>query len=115
MATADEVFDHHLSVFGAGDIDGILADYTDDTIMIYGDRVWRGLAGARAFFHMWIDDLIPAGSRFDLIDRVAVDDWLYISWTAETDRYRYDFGTDTFLIRDGKILRQTVATFHHLK
>ena len=115
MLSANEVFDHHLSVFGSGNIDEILTDYTEDTIMIYGDRVWRGLSGARDFFHLWLDDLIPAGSRFDLIDRVAVDDWLYITWSAESPRYLFDYGTDTFLIRDGKILRQTVATFHHEK
>ena len=107
MATANEVFQHHLSVFGAGNIDEILVDY--------GDRVWRGLSGAREFFHLWIDDLLPAGSRFDIIDRQAVNDWLYITWTAESEKYKFDYGTDTFLIRDDKILRQTVASLHHRK
>ena len=115
MLSADEVFDHHLSVFGSGNIDEILTDYTKDTIMIYGERFWHGLDGARDFFHMWLDELIPVGSRFDLINRVAVDDWLHITWSAESPRYRFDFGTNTFLIRDGKILRQTVATYHHEK
>lgn len=115
MTTANEVFEHHLSAFGAGDIDEILTDYTEETIMIYGDKVWRGLDGAREFFHMWIDDLLPAGSRFDVIDRHAVDDWLYITWTAESDNYKFDYGTDTFLIQGGKILRQTVATLHRQK
>lgn len=115
MATADEIFDHHLSVFGAGNIDEILTDYTEQTIMIFGNRVWRGLDGARDFFSMWIDDLLPAGSTFDLIDRQAVDDWLYITWSAESEKYKFEFGTDTFLIRDNKILRQTVATYHHAK
>ncbi len=115
MAKTADVFEHHLSAFGAGDVDDILTDYTEDTIMIYGDKVWRGLNGAREFFHMWIEELLPAGSRFDLIDHQAVDDWLYITWTAESDKYKFDYGTDTFLIQDGKILRQTVATLHHRK
>ena len=107
MATANEVFQHHLSVFGAGNIDEILVDY--------GDRVWRGLSGAREFFHLWIEDLLPVGSRFDIIDRQVVDDWLCITWTAESDNYKFDYGSDTFLIRDNKILRQTAATLHHRK
>lgn len=115
MATANEIFEHHLSVFGAGKVDEILKDYTDETIIIYGEKAWRGLDGARDFFHLWIDDLLPAGSRFDIIDRQAVDDWLYITWTAESDEYKFDYGTDTFLIREDKILRQTVATLHHRK
>ena len=52
LATANEVFEHHLSVFGAGNINEILVDYSDETIMIYGDRVWRELSGAREFFHL---------------------------------------------------------------
>ena len=44
MLSADQVFDHHLSVFGEGNIDEILTNYTNDTIMIYGDKSWRGPA-----------------------------------------------------------------------
>lgn len=115
MASANEVFDHHLEAFGGGNINEILRDYTDDTIMIYGDRVWHGLDGARDFFSMWLDDLLPAGSRFDIIDRHVVDDLVYITWTAESDKFVVDYGTDTFLVRDSKVVRQTVATQHRPK
>ena len=33
----------------------------------------------------------------------------YIVWTAETADNVYEFGTDTFVIRDGKILAQSFA------
>ena len=115
MKTANEVFDHHLAAFGAGDVDEILRDYTEDTVMIYGARSWRGLAEARAFFAMWLDELLPPGCRFDLIDRQVTDDLVYITWTAESDAYVFDFGTDTFLVQDGKVARQTVATLHRRK
>ena len=52
MAIPTEVFAHHLQAFAAGDIDEILRDYREDSVMLYGDRVWRGLAGARAFFKL---------------------------------------------------------------
>ncbi|MEM7468449.1 MAG: nuclear transport factor 2 family protein [Pseudomonadota bacterium] len=115
MATPDEVFDHHLEVFGDGDMDGILSDYTEQTLMVYGDKTWRGLVGARDFFNMWLDELIPAGSKFDLTGRVCVDDLLYITWTAESAKYKFEFGTNTFLIRDGKVIYQTVASSHYRK
>ena len=83
-----------------------------DAVMIYGDRTWYGVEGARAFFTMWLDDLLPAGSAFDLIDKVATEDMVFISWHAESPRYRFDFGTDTFVMRDDRIWRQTVATSH---
>ncbi len=115
MQTTQQLFDHHLEVFAAGDIDGIVSDYSEHSVMVYGDKVWRGLDGARAFFHMWLDDLLPAGCRFDVIDRRVVDDMIYLTWNAESDAYVFDFGTDTFIVRDGKVLRQTVASLHRRK
>lgn len=115
MSSAAEVFEHHIAAFAAGNLDEILLDYTDESVMVYGDRVWRGLAGARAFFEMWLDELLPAGCRFDIVDQLVVDDMVYLTWTAESDDYAFDFGTDTFLVHDSKVVRQTVATLHHRK
>lgn len=84
MATAAEVFEHHLQAFAAGDIDQILLDYDEHSVMLYGERVWRGLAGARAFFTLWLEQWLPSGSRFDIIDRQAVEDMGYLTWTAES-------------------------------
>ncbi|MEM7541011.1 MAG: nuclear transport factor 2 family protein [Pseudomonadota bacterium] len=115
MASAEEIFDHHLEAFGAGDLNEILTDFTDQTVMIYGDKVWRGVEGARDFFNMWLDDLLPAGCKFELIDKIATDDMVYITWTAESDNYVFDYGTDTFVMKDDKVWRQTVATHHRHK
>lgn len=115
MRSAIEIFEHHLEVFGAGDMAGILGDYTEESVMIYGDKTWYGLNGARDFFTMWLEDRLPAGSAFDLIDKVSSEDMVFISWTAESERYRFNFGTDTFVMRDDRIWRQTVATFHEAK
>ena len=42
MRTGNEIFEHHLEVFGAGDIEGILKDYDDASIMVYGNKTWIG-------------------------------------------------------------------------
>ena len=115
MSTAAEVFEHHLAAFGAGDIDEILRDYTEQSVMIHNDRCWYGLDGARAYFERWLDSLLPAGSRFDLIDQQVTDDLVFITWTAESNDYVFDYGTDTFLVEQGKFVRQTVATHHRRK
>ena len=36
-------------------------------------------------------------------------DTAYIVWKAETADNRYDLGTDTFVVKDGKIATQTFA------
>ncbi len=115
MSTAADIFTHHLEVFGDGDIEGILSDYSEDSVMMYGDKQFTGLAGAREFFNLWLNDWIPAGSRFDLIDQQISDDMVYITWTAESENYVFDFGTDTFIMKNGKVWRQTVATAHRKK
>ena len=115
MTTASDIFDHHLSVFAEGDIDGIVSDYSEDSVMVHGDQIWTGLAGARAFFHMWLDDLLPPGCRFDVTSRITTDDLVYITWEAESERYVFDFGTNTFVMREGKVYRQTVATVSRRK
>ena len=109
MSSTEEVFRHHLEAFAAGDIDEILKDYSESTLVIYNDRVARGLAEIRLFFEHWIDELLPPGCRFDLDHVQVVDDLVFITWTAESEKLEFELGTDTFLIRDSKVQRQTVA------
>ncbi|MBR56390.1 hypothetical protein CMK19_21800 [Candidatus Poribacteria bacterium] len=115
MRTVDDVFDHHIEVFGVGDLKGILTDYDSNSAMLYKDRIWHGVEGAKQFFCMWLEDLMPPGSAFELISRLSHQQTLYITWRAETDKYIYDFGTNTFIVRDDKIWRQTVAAHIRVK
>ena len=48
--TPDEVFQHHGEVLGAGDIEGIVSDYSDDAIFISPDGILRGKDGVRQAF-----------------------------------------------------------------
>lgn len=109
MATTTEVFQHHLEAFAAGEVDEILKDYSDSAVVIYNERVARGLDEIRLFFEHWLDALLPPGCRFDLDHVQIADDLVFITWTAETEKLEFELGTDTFLIRDSKVQRQTVA------
>lgn len=115
MRTADEIFDHHIAVFGDGDLQAILSDYDAESVMIYRDKIWQGIDGAREFFCMWLDELMPSGSDFELISRLSVEQTLYITWRAESEKYIFDFGTNTFIVRNDKIWRQTVGAYVRAK
>ena len=115
MRTADEIFQHHLDAFGVGNLEEILLDYDENSVMVYGEKVWHGVSGARDFFQMWLSDLLPEGSEFNVIDQVSSADMMYITWTAESVKYNFDYGTDTFVFKEDKIWRQTVATHHRVK
>jgi len=56
MRTAEEIFQNHFQSFGAGKIEAILEDYDDNSVIIYRDRSWLGIKGAKEFFTMWLDD-----------------------------------------------------------
>ncbi len=46
---------------------------------------------------------------FSMGQMVVEEDIAFITWSAETADNFYELGTDTFLIRDGKIATQTFA------
>ena len=48
--TTRQVLEHHLAAFGVGDLEGILSDYADDSIMISPDGPLKGRAAIRGFF-----------------------------------------------------------------
>jgi ketosteroid isomerase-like protein len=105
--TPEEVFAHHGSALGAGDLDGILEDYSDDAILIVQSQVYRGKEGARQVFTKLLDDVPDA--EWDL-STVFADDVLYLEWSAEAKGAgrRVDDGIDTFVFGDGLIRVQTV-------
>ena len=107
MVTKD-VLDHHLAAFGAGDVDEILKDYTDDSVLLTADGAIRGRDELRAAFTSFFSGLFAPGSYEFAMDAVHVEgDVAYIVWHASCEPGDIAQGTDTFLIRDGTIAVQT--------
>ena len=49
------------------------------------------------------------GAVFTMQQQSVEGDYAYILWTAETADNVYEIGTDTFVVRDGKIVAQSFA------
>jgi hypothetical protein len=47
------------------------------------------------------------GAAFRMKQKFLEGDYAYILWTAETADNVYEVGTDTFVVRDGKIVAQS--------
>src|SRR5262245_38210481 len=108
--TARQVFEHHLAAFGAGDLDGILSDYADDSVLIGPDGPLKGRQAIRGFFEDVLASLFEPGTyEFTMDTMHVVDDVVYIVWHANCASADIVFAADTFLIRDGKIAVQTFA------
>ena len=106
VRTAQEVFAHHGQALGAADLDGIVADYSDDALFITPTGVKQGKAGVREGFVQLLADL--PGATWELPTQIYADDILLLEWKADSRTNRVEDGIDTFVFRDGLIRVQTV-------
>ena len=103
--TPEEVFAHHGQALGAENLEEIVADYTEDAILIVNKAVFRGKDGARAVFTALLSDLPSAAWQ---LDTVFADDVLYLGWKATGGGRKSEDAIDTFIFKDGLIAVQTV-------
>ncbi|CAN5382272.1 hypothetical protein BH23BAC1_BH23BAC1_05230 [soil metagenome] len=108
-STTRSVMDHHWETFENNDLDGVMEDYTEESILITPEATFRGLEEIRQNF-VNAFALFPVDqSNLTLIKNVVEKDIAYILWEADTPEFKLSFATDSFVIRDGKIIRQTYA------
>ena len=104
-----KVLDHHWKAFGANDLEAVMADYTDESILITPEKTFKGLKEIRDNF-VFAFTVFPKGSStLKLRKSIVQQEVGYITWEATTPKMKKSFNTDTFIIHDGKIVRQTYA------
>jgi ketosteroid isomerase-like protein len=104
--TPQEVFQHHAQALGAGDLDEIVADYSDDAVFITPAGVRRGKEGVREGFTQLLADVPNAA--WELKTQIYEGDVLFLEWAATSAATKAEDGIDTFVFRDGLIRVQTV-------
>lgn len=109
MASTKDVFDHHMHCFDAGDLEGILSDYAPDAILFTPNGPLKGTDAIRPLFQAIFAEFGNPETTFRMMQQTVEGEFAYILWTAETANNVYDVGTDTFIIRDGKIVAQSFA------
>ena len=88
-----------------------MADYTEDSQIIFEDNVIKGLLNIKVFFYDFITNILPfpIGTELEITHTQVSGALAYIIWKASTDKLTFKFGTDTFVILNGKILHHTAA------
>ena len=107
MVSTKDVLDHHLKCFDEGDLKGILSDYAPGAVLFTPDGPLRGTDAMRPLFEAMIAEFGKPGAAFSMKQQYVEGDYAYILWTAETADNVYELGTDTFVVRDGKIVTQS--------
>jgi hypothetical protein len=63
----------------------------------------------KPLFEALVSEFQKAASSFTMRHRSVDGDHAYILWTAETADNLYEFATDTFVVRNAKIVAQAFA------
>jgi ketosteroid isomerase-like protein len=104
------VLDRHLAAFGAADVEAVLADYADDAVMLTADAALKGKQALRTMFGDLFDGLFKPGTYGFGMDSLRVEsDVAQIIWHASCAAANIPLGTDTFVVRGGKIVAHTFA------
>ncbi|MBW2459036.1 MAG: nuclear transport factor 2 family protein [Deltaproteobacteria bacterium] len=107
--TTEETLKHHQESLAAGDLDAVMSDYSESSVVITPDGALHGIDQIRQLFDKILKDMLPPGSDYELLHQEIVDEVAYTVWRGESETFNILMGTDTFIIRYGKIVCQTFA------
>jgi ketosteroid isomerase-like protein len=110
IATTEAVFAHHLQEIFARNVDGIMIDYIEESVLFVPQGVFMGLTQIRGFFDAAFDTLLtPEVLAAAQVLRQDVDgEYAYLLWAAPPTIL---IASDTFHVRDGKIVMQSFAGY----
>ena len=104
------VVDHHLAALASGDLEGVLQDFSDDSVVLTADETFKGREALRGFFAAGLAGIFKPGTYTFTMDVVRVEgEVAYCVWHASCAGAEIVLGTDTFVVRNGKISTQTYA------
>jgi hypothetical protein len=105
--SASEVLDEHLRLAQAHDIEhDVLRNYAEDCVILMGQGTYHGHDGARALAAQ-LERELP-GAHYDYVTKKVEGPVGFLEWKASVDGRRVDDGADSFVIRDGRIVAQTI-------
>ena len=105
----EETLFHHVEAFAKGDLDAHMSDYCEDAVLITPDGILRGSGEIETFFEEFLASF-PPGSTFEASQRIVERTMAYIVWSGRSEHLDTPFATETFMVRDGKILMQTFTS-----
>jgi hypothetical protein len=106
-ANSRDIIMHHLGSFQNHDLEAVVSDYTNESVFITQEATYTGPEEIKAFFTNLMVHFPKQKSSFELDKMIVVDTMGYIVWHANTPSLEVSLGTDTFILKAGKIHQQT--------
>lgn len=110
-ADAKAVLTHSIEAFIARDLDALMSDYTEGSIVITPDGVVTGLDNIRALYSDAFKDGDQSEAPFEVTKVHSAGAVAYILWQWTMKDGSVLDGTDTLIVDHGKISQQSVAYF----
>lgn len=105
--TAEEVFDDHLALAARHRFDeDIERNVAPDCVILERRGVFRGREGARELARL-LEEELP-GAPYTYTNRMVVDRFALLEWTARAAHTQVRDGVDSFVIENGWIVAQTI-------
>ncbi len=105
--SAREVFDDHLREGQHGSVeDDLPRNYAPDVVVLTGRGVYRGHDGIRQLAEILRRELPDA--TFEYRTTLVAGEMAFLEWGARSDTATVEDGADSFLIRGGHIVAQTI-------
>lgn len=103
-----EVWNHHIQAWEARSVEDIVSDYSDESVLILNNQIFKGQNQIAHVFTQLFNIFDAGVNRIDT--PVVFDRFVYITWHFTPTTKSEFFGTDTFVIENGKIILQTIAS-----
>lgn len=107
MRATAEVLEDHLRLRRCGDLDADLArNYAEDVVLLCEIGTFLGREAVRRSAQRL--GLQLPGAEFTFPSKLVSGEYAFLVWKASSARCVVEHGVDSFVIRDGRIVLQTV-------
>lgn len=108
IPTTEQVVEHHMRAGNEQNVAEVMRDYAANAILVAPDGVHKGKQAIRASYKQ-----LASGPKSTITaDRKVFEGEVgYVAWTMNAGQPGAVHGTDTFIVRHGKIVVQTVTMF----
>jgi len=107
---SEMVVKQFLANWDSRNLDAMMMSYTDESaVLMPGQKPFKGKEQIRSLMKGFVDDFSKPGAVWDTYDLTTEGQVVYILWKGETATNKLPFGSNTFVVEDGKIAYQTIA------
>lgn len=105
--SAREVFEDHLRTAREWSFeDDIKRNFSEDCVVLIKDGVYRGHDGLIELANRLREEM--PGATFEYTTQLVEGEAAFLEWTARSESVKVSDGADSFFIRDGLVVAQTI-------